>query len=143
MRIARFQPDHLKRLELQDNQQYLFETIMKPNYGPALALGGPCFTAFVGDTVLGCAGVIEFGNHRADVWALLSKHAGQHMRPITRAVNGWLDSCSYARIEAHVATDFAPGQRWIRLLGFHPEGPEKFKFFPDGQSALGFVRFRE
>jgi hypothetical protein len=115
----------------------------RPEYGPALSLSGPAFSVFDGEILLGCGGVVEFGKHRAEVWALLSKDIGRHMRSVTRAVNGWLAICPYQRVEANVATHFDPGLRWIRLLGFHQEGVEKLRFFEDGQSALQFVRFKE
>ena len=141
MHIMRFSPEHLKSLELQNEQQWMRELLNRADYGPALALGGPAFTAMDGETTLGCGGVMEHGKHRAEVWALLSRHIGPHMRAITRAVNGWLAVCPYQRVEANVATHFDAGQRWIKLLGFHQEGAEKMRFFADGRSALAFVRF--
>lgn len=141
MNIVRFQPDHLKLIEIQDSQLYLMRMTVKPEYGIGLSLAGPAFSAFDGETLLGCGGAIEHSRTRAEIWALLSKHIGPHMRTITRAVNGWLDVCGYLRVEANVATDFEPGKRWIKLLGFHQECEEKRLFMPDGRSAIGFVRF--
>lgn len=141
MQIVRFQPDHLRLLVLQQEQTWMRALLDKPEYGPGLALSGPAFSAFDGDTLLGCGGVVEFGKHRAEVWALLSESIGPHMRAVTRAVNGWLSVCPYQRVEANVATHFIAGRRWIRLLGFEQEGGELLKFFSDGRSALRFVRF--
>ena len=129
-------------LVLQDAQQYLQPLVERADYGPALALGGPSFTAFAGDAILGCGGAVEFGKHRAEVWALLAPAIGPHMRAVTRAVRGWLSVCPYQRVEANVATHFAESVRWITLLGFEQEGGEKRQFFADGRSAMQFVRLK-
>ena len=142
MNIVRFRPEHLGSLSLQQEQADMQVFVDRPEYGPALALSGPAFSAFNGDHLLGCGGVVEFGKHRAEVWALLSKDIGPHMKAVTRAVRGWLSVCPYQRVEANVATHFDAGQRWIRLLGFQQEGVEKRAFFADGRSALHFVRFK-
>lgn len=142
MNIVRFAPDHLRKLVLQDAQRYLQPLVDGHTYGPSLALSGAAFSAFDGETLLGCGGVIEFDKQRAEVWALLSKDIGPYMRQATRAVNGWLGICPYARVEANVATSFAEGRRWIRLLGFEQEGGKKRCFFADGTSAIQFVRFK-
>lgn len=143
MNIVRFQSEHLKMLALQDAQEYLKPLVERADYGPALMLSGPAFSAFEGERLLGCGGVVEFGKHRAEVWALLSTDIGPHMRQITRAVNGWLSIAPYQRVEANVATGFEAGKRWIRLLGFQAESAEKLRFFADGRSAIQYVRFKE
>lgn len=143
MKIVRFEAEHLQRLALQKEQQWMRDLLDRPEYGPALALSGPAFSAFEGDTLLGCGGVVEFGKHRAEVWALLSDAIGPRMKAVTRAVRGWLAVCPYQRVEANVATHFDAGRRWITLLGFEQEGVEKRQFFADGRSALHFVRFKE
>jgi hypothetical protein len=139
--VERFHHDHLKQLRLQESQAWMQPLIERADYGPALSLAGPAFSAFADGRLLGCGGCIEYGKHRAEIWALLDKDIGAHMRAVTRVVNGWLSVCPYPRVEANVATDFAAGLRWIKLLGFEQEGGEKLKFLADGRSALGFVRF--
>lgn len=143
MNIVRFQPEHLRELVLQEDQTYLRPLLERPEYGPALALSGPAFSAFHGDILLGCGGAVEFGKHRAEIWALLSRQIGPHMRAVSRAINGWLDICPYRRVEANVAPDFPASMRWIRLLGFEQEGGDMRKFFADGRSAVRFVRLKE
>lgn len=143
MRIERFCPGDLKTLMLQPDQEWMRGMLDKPEYGIALSLAGPAFSAFDGDQLLGCGGVVEFGKHRAEVWALLSSGIGPHMKAVTRAVNGWLSISPYKRVEAHVEPNFKAGLRWIRLLGFRPEGVEKAYFFGDGRPALPFVRLKE
>lgn len=142
MRIRRFAPEDLKTLALQGEQQDLRQFIDHPQYGIGLAAAGPCFTVEADGLILGCGGVQEHNAIRAEAWALLSAHAGPHMRQITKAAKGWFDQCQYQRLEANVATDFAAGLRWIKLLEFEQEGPERLKFFHDGRSAITFVRFK-
>lgn len=142
MRLAAFRPEDLQSLALQADQQDLSVIIADPGYGPALLLAGPCYTVFDGDQVLGCGGVQEYGAHRAEVWGLLSEYAGPHMRWMTRAVAGWLQQAPYPRIEAVVSAGFAPGHRWVRLLGFEQEGPVRKRYMHDGSDAFTYVRFK-
>ena len=64
MNIVRFKPEHLTRLELQGEQQWMRDLLNRADYGPALALGGPAFTAMQGDTVLGCGGSDRQGDRQ-------------------------------------------------------------------------------
>lgn len=140
MRIVRFRPQHLRALALQGEQSDLRQVLEQPEYGHGLALAGDAYTVLDGETVLGCLGVQEHHAGRAECWALLADGLGWRMKPLTRAAAGWLAQAPYARIEAHIATDFHSGHRWARLLGFVPEGPERLLFFPDGRSAVTYVR---
>ncbi len=142
MLIRRFVPDDLRRLALQDEQQDLRPLLETPSYGVSLATGGAAFTIEHDGAVLGCCGVAEHNTMRAEAWALLSPSAGPHMRAITRASRGFFDQSHYGRIEASVATDFEAGHRWVSLLGFQQEGPERPKFFQDGRSAITYVRLK-
>ena len=142
MRIVRFLPQHLQELRLQPAQSSFRAALLKPEYGTALALAGPCFTVLVDDKPIACAGAQEFHAGRAEIWALIGRDAGPYMRPMTRAAIGWFDQCSYRRLEVNVATHFEPGHRWARMLGFQVEGPEKLAYSPDGRSAISYVRLK-
>jgi hypothetical protein len=143
VRIVRFRPEHLRALALQDEQQAMQTLLDQPEYGPALSLAGPAFTVLVDDLPVVCIGVQEITPHRAEAWALLGQSSGPYLRPITKAVRGWLAQTSYRRVEASVATTFASGHRWATLLGFQAEGPPRRAFMADGGDAVTYVRLKE
>lgn len=140
--IVRFRPGHLLALKLQPAQAELAATILEPQYGAGLALGGPCFTVLLAGRPVACIGVREHHAGRAEPWALLAVESAPLLRQITRAVRGWLEQCDYARVEINVATDFEAGHRWARMLGFRVEGPEKLAFSPSGGGAIPYARIR-
>lgn len=144
MKIVRFLPRHLFELpRLQPAQASLAQTLrLEPDFGPSLALAGPCFTVLRDERPVACGGAHEFHARRAELWGLLSVECAPVLRPMTSAVRGWIDQCAYTRLEINVATDFAAGHRWARMLGFQVEGPEKLAFTPDGAGAIPYVRLR-
>lgn len=142
MEIVRFKPAHLREINLQIAQRTMADTILKPGYGDALALSGPCFTVLIDGHPVACAGAQEFHPGRAEIWALLSRESRVLMRPMTRAAIGWFEQCQYARLEINVATDFDAGHRWARMLGFRQEGPEKPAYARDGGSVISYVRLK-
>lgn len=142
MEIVRFKPAHLLELKLQPAQKNLRETILKPEYGTALALTGWAFTVMLDGRPVACAGAQEFHPKRAEIWALLSRESNPLMRQMTRAAIGWFEQCQYDRLECHVATDFDAGHRWARMLGFKVEGPEKRAYSFDGGSVIPYVRLK-
>lgn len=80
------------------------------------------WTAWDGKTCLGVGGYAEHWPGRIGLWAFLSEDAGPRMVGLTRIVASNLDRLRDTRIEATTVTTFAPGHRWLRLLGFEREG---------------------
>lgn len=142
MKIVRFLPRHLFELRLQTAQSAFRETILKPEYGTALALAGPCFSVMLNERPVACGGAQEFHSRRAEMWGLLSRDSRPVMRQMTRAIVGWMEQCPYARLEINVATGFDAGHRWATMLGFQVEGPEKQAYSPDGRGAIPYVRLK-
>lgn len=140
MHIVPFQPRHLELLILQPSQA-AFSDYFDPKYGPALVDGGPCFTAMDGDEILACSGVIKQWDNRAIAWALISQHAGKQFVRIHKAVNRFLESTEFRRIEAFVDADFEQGHRWIQMLGFEREGYMR-EFTPIGNDAVLYARLK-
>lgn len=141
MRVARFQPEHLAQIELQEAQGHMSAEIARPGAGQMLANGGAAFSGLVGDTVIAIGGVYEVWPGRGVAWALLSRHAGAHMVAIHRAVHGFLLQCQLPRVEAFVDADFGAGMRWMRALGFELETPAPMrKYTPHGRDCYLFSR---
>lgn len=139
LRVIRFRPEHLKALNLQAAQQDGVSLLARPEYGAALSLAGEAYTVFVGQHPIACIGVQEHHADRVEAWALLGDDSGPWMRPITRAVLGWLQQVRYRRVEAVVSAEFEAGHRWAKLLGFEREGVHR-AYLPGGQDAVTYAR---
>jgi hypothetical protein len=92
---------------------------------------------------IAAGGLIDAWSGRAITWAFLSKYAYQHMLPITRQIRMVLDSYPARRVETVVLRDFAPGHRWVKMLGFECETPDGMKgYFPNGDDAVLYARVK-
>lgn len=142
MRIVAFRPEHLRDLELQDAQQYFGSELLRSGYGEMLARSGQAFTAIGDNGVIICSGCREIWPQRAEAWALVSRHAGKDIVAIHRAVDGFLKQAPWRRIEASVDVGFAAGMRWLTMLGFVNETPDKpmRAYRPDGGDSYLFAR---
>lgn len=138
--IEPFRPEHLTTLALQPSQT-AFSRYFDPEYGPALQNAGPCFSAFEGDEVIACSGVVKQWDNRATAWALISENAGKNFVRIHKAVKRFLESTDFARVEAYVDADFEAGHRWIAMLGFEREGYMR-QFTPSGGDAVLYARLK-
>lgn len=140
MIVVPYQAEHFERLRIQDAQAKEYLAV---SGAQAKALENEyAFTALDGEVVLGCGGLYEINQCRGLVWAYVGSEAGKHFTAIHRAVKSFLDIAPHPRIEADVAYDFAPGHRWIKLLGFELETACRKNFFPDGGAAACYVRLR-
>lgn len=144
MLIAKFKPEHLTGLALQDAQLHLSRELTTPGFGDTLAQSGFAFTALLEGRVLAVAGVLPVWENRAVAWALLAQGAGQHFLPLHRAVHGFLKQTPFVRVEAFVDADFGAGHRWMRMLGFVNETPHApmRKYTPDGRDCFLFSRVK-
>jgi hypothetical protein len=113
MRIMPFQPSDLDEIDLQPAQAglrpHLSELVQVYEQGVAVTVRS------VAGHVLACAGLI-WTTRGAHIWALLSRNpplVTLH-RMALRAFSVYPD----VRMTATVETDFAPGQRWLEMLGF-------------------------
>lgn len=101
---------------------------------------GPVWTALDGGRVLCIAGLSEVWAGRALCWAYLADAIPKMAWvALTRAVEARLDASGFRRIEAEVRAGWAPGERWVRLLGFVPEGVAP-GYFPDGTACSRWAR---
>lgn len=140
MIIAKFKPEHLDRIELQDSQADDTAMIADPEYRARLMMTD-AYTVFIGGEVMLCAGVSEIFEHRAVAWSLVSRHAGKEFRVIHRAVDGFLRQCKYDRVEMMVKSGFVAGERWAKLLGMEKEGLMRM-CGPDKQDYFMYARIR-
>ena len=88
------------------------------------------------------SGIIPQWEGRAMAWALVSCNAGKCFRSIHKAVLNFLIQSNVRRIEATVDVSFKPGHRWMKMLGFEPEGYMK-AYLPDGNDCILYARVRK
>lgn len=140
MDVVPFEPEHLDEIMLQPSQADVF-SYFDATYGRALKATGPCFTGVKDGRILGCAGVVKQWENRAVAWSLLAGDIGNDFISIHKAVSRFLDMCEFNRVEAYVDADFEQGHRWIRMLGFTPEGRMR-QFNPNGSDAVMYARLK-
>jgi hypothetical protein len=137
--IVPFRPYHVDLLiarGVQPQQQAEASLVLGPyaNLPPPL---GMALTALEGDKVLMCGGVIPRFPGVGEVWALLSSDARWHLVALTRATRRFLGTQNYRRLEVTAEAGFAPGCRWLEMLGFRPEGP-CYNYGPKGEHHLRY-----
>lgn len=141
MRIVPFKPEHLEVLALQQEQEYMRPYLGIIGYGKWLAVEGKSFTGMDGERVLFCAGVLPMWEGRGEAWALFSSDLQRHFLKIHNAVRRFFAICDVRRIEANVQADSECARRWMRMLGFEPEGNMP-GYWPDGRDAVRYARVR-
>lgn len=140
MIIKPFKAWHLEELSLQPSQAH-FSDFFDPAYGPSLERGGPAFSGFDGEKIVGSCGLVKHWENRATAWALLGDTSGRNFISIHKAVDRFLDMSEFRRIECYVDAGFKQGHRWVKMLGFTPEGYMK-AFSPLGDDAVLYARVR-
>lgn len=133
-----FEPWHLDWLTVQTEQAWVAAT---PEYGQALAMAGPAFSAFAGADVIACAGVVPLWEGRAQVWSLLSSDLARYSFGVHRAVKRFLDGYHVRRLECTVDPRAERAVRWARRLGFVYEGTMA-AYTPQGHDMDMYVRIR-
>jgi len=141
MIVVPFEPEHVERLQLQYAQLSALDVLAKPGYAASLKKAGPAFSAMVDDEIIASLGVIPQWTNRAVAWGLVGEKANRHLLAVHRAVTRFLDMTEYRRIETSVATQFAEGHRWARMLGFVNEGTMR-AFTPDGRDCDLYARVK-
>lgn len=136
--IVPFQAWHLDWLNLQASQARLSASLTV-QYGRSLEVAGPCYSAFAGDQVIACAGVVEFWKGRAQVWSLLSDSMPMYKKAIHRAVKCFLKGYRVRRLECVVDPRSEASMRWAKHLGFYVEHPMAC-YTPDGDDQIMYVR---
>lgn len=129
------------RVLLQPAQQYTSDIADVTSDLTDLSILGLAWTGEHDEQVIACGGLLPHWPGRATAWMLISAGAGPHFRAIHAHVRRLLVRSPYTRIEAHVDVGFAPGVRWMKMLGFELEAYKR-AYRPDGADMLEFVRIR-
>ncbi len=140
-----FRPEHLGALRLQAAQAYLQPLLARPEYGTALA-GPNTWSGTLEGRIAGCAGILPQWPGRAIAWALLTRNlSARHFLRAHHKVLSVLLSAQRSgaqRIETTVDSGFDAGHRWVRALGFRPEGLMRC-FSPEGRDHVLYARIHD
>jgi len=135
--VSRFQRWHLEHLRTDaiEEQTYTHDPEMlrameqSPNTWTVVAEGEP----------VACGGTLELWPGRHLAWGILGDAAKRHVLAVSRVARDVVSRVP-GRVECTVRSDFIPGQRWAKLLGFSVETPCLAHFGPLGENHVGFVR---
>lgn len=126
--VETFRAHHLERFVPQPAQRAEFE-LVTPESARAHELAGPGYSILVDGEAVACAVLAPLGDGRGALWALVGAKAGPHMLRAKRIAEKMMRESGLRRIEAVVATEFAEGHRWMRMLGFELETPNGMRAF--------------
>lgn len=145
LQFTRYRPEHLPRFRLQRAQAEAASLLETPDYAASLA-NDYAWTGLVAGCVAGVGGVLPQWRGRAVAWALISETLTAHnflrahhkVRDVLAAAHrdGW------HRIETTVDSGFDAGHRWVRALGFTPEGLMR-AYSPEGRDHVLYVHLPE
>lgn len=126
MEFIPYHADHLLQIALQPAQAHHLGSVAIPKYREALAIPGMAWTGIHDDRIVGCAGLVPEWEGRVIAWALfgvIPKPAWPAIiKKIQREFRETLASQGRHRVEMTVPSNFGPGCRLARLLGFDIEG---------------------
>ncbi len=111
--VEKFRPEHLDFLQVQAGQAG--ELAATSWIERCILASFVSWTAYVGERMLGCSGVVERAPI-ASMWCFLAEDCGAHMLGLTRIGRRILDAYPY--VETTAVADFGPSCRWLELLGF-------------------------
>lgn len=143
MRVEVFRPFHLDLMKAQGVQaaQVRQVSLVPASYANVARPPGPAMTAFAGDFVILCGGIVTVPPSLGILWAVLSARASRHMVWLHRATKRLIESEPVRRLEATVEEGFPAGCRWLELLGFKHEGVMPY-YGAGGETHIRFGLYR-
>lgn len=154
VKIIEFEPHHLLLLDLQERQQYVFDQFESAkelfDYGTILLdnavltdSNNKCaWSAFIGDTMIGCGGIMRSYGSVGESWILTSDLLKPYYRKIIPYVRAQAIAARVERVYAMVDLGFDRAERFIQWLGFECEGTLRRSGLI-GQDQKIYARIRE
>src|SRR5271157_755538 len=109
----------------------------------AFPLTGTAYTARVNGKIIAIGGAIVFWTGVAEVWMILSIHAGEFKTSVALCaksiLNRLIDELKLKRAQACVRMDFKEAADLVESLGFKCEG-KMDNYLPDGTSAWLYAK---
>lgn len=149
--ILEFEPWHLACIKPQEAQEGVFryaDTSLGSIelYGHALlAMAAPegegrcAWSAMVEGRILACGGIVRKHPHLGEAWMVFDQDfficPAQVIRGVLDRIKAALDACPFRRVQATTESGFQRGDRFLRKLGFQPEGRLR-AYGHDGQDHI-------
>ena len=130
-----------QKIDIQDAQKYLIGSPALEEDLTELSNVGWVRTGIFEDEVMFVFGVFPHWENRFEGFLLLSRNAGRCMVAIHKEVLRFMNSIQTRRLETTVDVDFKEGHRWVKMLGFQPEGYMKH-YRPDGADMVLYARVK-
>lgn len=140
--VRTFEPGDEAAMVLNDQQM---ATLAGVDWRASLlhaAKVGPVWTVEMGHRVIAVAGLSPQWQGRAVLWCYIATGIPKRIWPaLHRAALRGLAARDERRIEAQTYVGWAPGERWLRMLGFECEGMAR-GFAPNGADCSSWARVK-
>ena len=140
MIVRDWKKDDIKNMTIQDTQLDILSHMDDLDIEP-LADAGLVWTIEQDNDVICVCGLAPQWTNRAIAWAVLSDTSGKYFIKLHRIIKKLFNHVDYCRIEATVDIGFKQGHRWMKMLGFEPEGYMK-AYTPSGDDQILYARVR-
>jgi hypothetical protein len=140
VRVQPYQPDDFFKIIRRAYEiQTLFE-LPDPISVSQAFMTGPGYTAYVKDDILLCAGVMIIWKGLGEAWVvtspLIHKYPILSTKGVVYFLNKIIKDNNLERVQAVVQKDHEMANRWIKVLGFKPEG-----HMPNYRAGKTFIRY--
>lgn len=141
MKIVALTPAHVLAVQMQQAQAYASSLITAQHAADLATAKGVAWAGLDGDTVIGCAGLLEMHPQRAMAWAMFSNDALRQFKTIHRIVSNAIEAAPWRRIEMTVDAQHRAAIAWAERLGFECEGLMA-AYTPDGRDCFLYARVK-
>lgn len=131
MIVVKFKPDHLTKIQLQQNQSHFYHWLNPENY---THLSG--FTIIVDNRIVFIGGISQIHQRRYIAWSLLSYDCGKYLTAIIRKIKQYINN-NYVgfRVECTCDYNFSQAHRMAKLIGFKCEAELMKSYEIDGRDS--------
>ncbi|KVE27256.1 GNAT family acetyltransferase [Burkholderia singularis] len=141
MIAERLVPEHILSIGLQPAQAHVAGVLTHAYAEHLCSLPGVGWALVENGVTLGCGGIVEIWENRAQAWTLISPELLLRFRLAHRMVRDVLNDAPWRRIEMDVDAEHCAGISWARRLGFIEEGVRR-KYTVDGRDVILFARVK-
>ena len=139
MEIVEFDKDHARYLLAEGGNLELCQVLGDEHLDFAESLEYS-YTGILDGAPVFCAGLVPFGPHRAEAWAILHQFDTDNFLKTFNACKRLLEVAPFKRIECKIKHDFKAGHRWAKALGFKLEAKRMIKSNIQGYDESLYAR---
>jgi hypothetical protein len=140
--VVPFKPEHLESLD-EDTFNLLGLTQDWFEKAKLFNNNGTCYSGFVNDEFVACAGITLMWSGVGEAWAVVTpkikKYPVFFHKEVTRKLNTLIKKHKLHRVQATVFAEFQKGKRWAERLGFKAEGI-MHKYDPEGLDHIRYAK---